>query len=155
MRVPVRVFVPFRAWSLAHLMSITRWRNLQIPSPLCLYIAVAVYSTDPRRAPLPTLISLQIPLPLTSLPHRYLRLHFNIHRLHAIAALYPSVSSASNVAPPWSCVTAEAGFPPETAELVMVPLTTIELAEEHQEGFVKFLEALEGSEDVDTVYHDA
>ena len=37
----------------------------------------------------------------------------------------------------------------------MVPLTTIELAEEHQEGFVKFLEALEGSEDVDTVYHDA
>jgi YebC/PmpR family DNA-binding regulatory protein len=48
----------------------------------------------------------------------------------------------------------EAGFSPDTSELVMVPHTTIEVAEDKHEVFVEFLEALEAAEDVDAVYHD-
>jgi len=36
-----------------------------------------------------------------------------------------------------------------------VQATTIDIAEEKQEALIKFLEALEASEDVDAVYHDA
>lgn len=48
----------------------------------------------------------------------------------------------------------DAGFSPDTSELVMVPHTTIEVSEDKHEVFVEFLEALEAAEDVDAVYHD-
>eukprot|EP00802_Teleaulax_amphioxeia_P013918 Tamp_13973.p1 GENE.Tamp_13973~~Tamp_13973.p1 ORF type:complete len:290 (-),score=79.51 Tamp_13973:800-1624(-) len=49
----------------------------------------------------------------------------------------------------------EAGFPADTAELVMVPLAGHEVPEDKTEEVFKFLEALEASEDVDVVFHDA
>ena len=37
----------------------------------------------------------------------------------------------------------------------LVQAATMDIAEEKQEALIKFLEALEASEDVDAVYHDA
>jgi YebC/PmpR family DNA-binding regulatory protein len=48
----------------------------------------------------------------------------------------------------------EAGFPPDTSQLVMVPHASVEVAEDQHEVFVEFLGALEAAEDVDAVYHD-
>jgi len=49
----------------------------------------------------------------------------------------------------------EAGFEPDSSEIILKPNSTVEIAEDKQEAVGKFLEELESQEDVDNVYHDA